>query len=123
MALKPAKVITTDEQIANAIRRAQEYEIEDPIVIGASYSYHADCFILRMKNGAIHKIPRGLLQGLGTASRRQLSQIEIVEFGAGLYWPALDVAHLVSGVLSGVYGSEKWMRQLKYEVERTKIPA
>ena len=27
-------------------------------------------------------------------------------------WPALDLAHSVSGLLAGIYGSEKWMSSL-----------
>jgi hypothetical protein len=29
--------------------------------------------------------------------------------GTGLYWPKLDVDLTVEGLLSGMFGSEKWM--------------
>ena len=121
--LRPAKLITTDAQIDEAIRRAQKFAKEERSVVSAGYSHHTDRFTFRMSDGAIHIIPRRLLQGLQSASRRQLSHIEVIDLGEGLYWPELDVAHLVSGVLSGVYGSEKWMRQLEHETDRKKIPA
>jgi hypothetical protein len=115
--------VTTDAQIEDAIRRARVFAKYDHHVTRVSYSPRTDRFQLRMDNGVTHSIPRKLLQGLHDASAAELSQIEIVGLGTGLYWPALDVAHLVSGVLSGVYGSEKWMRQLEHETGREKISA
>ena len=49
-------------------------------------------------------------------------KIEILGNGTGLYWPALDVAHSVSGLLAGVYGSAKWMERLHLESKK-QIPA
>jgi Protein of unknown function (DUF2442) len=121
--LKPAKLITTDAQITKAIHRARKFARDERSVVNVGYSHHTDRFTLCMSDGAIHIIPRRLLQGLECASRKQLSHIEIIDLGEGLYWPELDMAHLVSGVLSGVYGSEKWMRQLEHEIGRDKISA
>ena len=117
------KVVTTDAQITDAIRRARLFAKYDHHVVRASYSPRTDKFQLRMENGVTHSIPRRLLQGLQSASTAELSDIELVGNGTGLYWPALDAAHLVSGVLSGIYGSEKWMLQLEHENGRDKIPA
>jgi predicted TPR repeat methyltransferase len=118
-----AKLVTTDAQITEAIRKARLFEKYDAHVTRASYSARTDRFQLRMENGVTHSIPRMLLQGLQDASTAELSNIELLGRGTGLYWPALDVAHLVSGLLSGVYGSEKWMRQLELETSSNKIPA
>jgi hypothetical protein len=118
-----ARVVTTDAQIEDAIRRARVFAKYDHRVARVSYSLRTDRFQLRMENGVTHSIPRKLLQGLSDASTAQLSDVELLGRGTGLYWPALDVAHEVSGLLSGVYGSEKWMRQLEHETGRDKIPA
>jgi len=118
-----ARMITTDAEIDAAIRAARIFEKYDHRVIRATYSDRTDRFLLRMENGATHILPRRLLQGLSEASPSALGKIELLGRGTGLYWPALDVAHLVSGVLAGVYGSEKWMKHLNIQSKRDRISA
>jgi hypothetical protein len=108
-----AKVVTTDAEIETAIRQARVSAKYDQHVVRAAYSPRTDRISLRMGNGVNHSIPRRLLQGLADAPPAQLSRIELLGGGAGLYWPALDVAHSVSGLLAGIYGSAKWMRGLQ----------
>jgi hypothetical protein len=119
----PARVVTTDAEIDAAIRQARIYEKYDPQAVRASYSPRTDRFLLRMESGVTHTIPRRLLQGLADAGANSLSKIELLGRGTGLYWPALDVAHSVSGLLAGVYGSEKWMKQLNLNTSRGRISA
>jgi hypothetical protein len=76
-----------------------------------------------MRNGVTHRIPRKLLQGLSEAEPSTLNKIELLGNGTGLYWPVLDVAHSVSGLVAGIYGSAKWMKQLNLEEEETQISA
>lgn len=120
---KPARVVTTDAEIDAAIRRARAYEKYDHRVVRATYSPRTDKFRLRMENGVTHSIPRKLLQGLSEASPAELNRIELLGRGTGLYWPALDVAHSVSGLTAGVYGSAHWMRQLDEQSEQGRISA
>ena len=107
-----ARVATSDTEIDAAIRRARVFERYDQRVVKATYSSRPDVFLLQMENGATHSIPRKLLQGLSEAEPSTLKKIELLGHGTGLYWPALDVAHYVLGILQGVYGSEKWMKAL-----------
>jgi hypothetical protein len=108
-----ARVVTTDREIDAAIRRARVFEKYDRRVKRAAFSERTDRLVLSMDNGVTHMIPRSLLQGLTAAGPRDLEKIELLGGGTGLYWPALDVAHYVPGLLAGVYGSEKWMKQLQ----------
>lgn len=108
-----ARVLTSDAEIDAAIRQARAYEKYDRRVLRAVYSARTDRLLLYMDNGVTHMIPRRLLQGLVEARPAGLHKIELLGGGTGLYWPALDVAHYVPGLLSGVYGSEKWMKRLK----------
>jgi hypothetical protein len=107
-----ASVVTTDAEIDAAIRQARIYEKYDQRVVRATYSDRTDRFLLRMENGVTHVIPRRLLQGLTEAEPAALNRIELLGRGTGLNWPSLDVAHSVSGLVAGVYGSAKWMRHL-----------
>jgi hypothetical protein len=108
-----ASVVTTDAEIDAAIRTARFFERYDVRVARASYSARADRIMLKMKNGVVHSIPRKLLQGLSSAEPIALRKIEILGSGTGLYWPMLDVAHSISGLLAGVYGSVEWMKHLE----------
>jgi predicted TPR repeat methyltransferase len=117
------RVVTTDAEIDAAIRQARIYEKYDQRVVRATYSERTDRFMLHLENGATHSIPRGLLQGLTDANSSDLNHIELLGRGTGLYWPALDVAHLVSGLLAGVYGSTRWMDHLQLESEARRISA
>ena len=118
-----AKVLTTDAEIDAAIEQARRLERFDRRVIRASYSEGTDSIVLLLENGVTLSVPRRLLQGLTEASPGDLNQIELLGRGTGLYWPALDVAPLVSGLLDGVYGSAKWMERLDLESERSRISA
>ena len=73
-----------------------------------------------MEHGVTYRVPRKLLQGLRDAATGDLHNIELLGRGTGLYWPTLDVAHSVSGLLAGIFGSENWMKQLELEVARSR---
>jgi len=109
-----AKVVTTDAEIDAAIQEARLFERYDQRVLQATYSSRDDRLVLLLEKGVTHTIPRRLLQGLSDAEPKVLNDIELLGKGTGLYWPALDVAHLVSGLLAGVYGSANWMKQLDF---------
>jgi hypothetical protein len=115
---EPVRVITTDAEIDAAIRQARVFERYDRRVTRVTYSERSDRFVLHMDNGTIHMIPRALLQGLAGAAPADLQKIELLGGGTGLYWPALDVAHYVPGLLAGVYGSAKWMKHLQESQRR-----
>jgi hypothetical protein len=118
-----ARVVTTDAEIDAAIREARLFEKYDQRVVRATYSARTDRILLKLENGVTHSIPRKLLQGLSEAEPSDLNKIELLGRGTGLYWPALDVAHLVSGLLAGMYGSAKWMKRLDLESESNQISA
>jgi len=118
-----ARMASTDAEIDAAIEEARRLEKYDGRVVHASYSEGTDSILLLLEKGVTLSIPRRLLQGLSDASSGDLNQIELLGRGTGLYWPALDVAHLVSGLLEGVYGSAKWMEHLDLESEASRISA
>jgi hypothetical protein len=118
-----ARMVTTDAEIDAALEAARQTEKFDRRVVRASYSENTDSVVLILKNGVTHSIPRRLLQGLSEARPEDLKEIELLGRGTGLYWPALDVAHLVSGLLAGVYGSARWMKELNLWAEPGRISA
>ena len=120
---EPARMVTTDAEIDAALEDARRFEKYDRRVVRASYSDGTDSIVLHLENGVTLTVPRRLLQGLSEADPGALNDIELLGRGTGLYWPALDVAHLVSGLLAGVYGSVKWMERLDLDSDANRISA
>jgi hypothetical protein len=118
-----ARIVTTDVEIDTAIQDARLYEKYDRQVACATYCGKSDTIHLHFEHGVTYIIPRQLLQGLADANPRDLNNIELLGRGTGLYWPALDVAHQVSGLLAGIYGSAKWMKHLQLEYEANRMSA
>jgi hypothetical protein len=118
-----AKVVTTDAEIDAAIEVARRLERYDRRAVRASYSDGTDSILLLLEDGVTLSVPRRLLQGLTEAKPSDLTQVEFLGRGTGLYWPTLDVAHLVSGLLAGVYGSAKWMEHLDLGSDTNRISA
>ena len=117
------ELLTTEPEIDAAIRLARQCERFDTRVVRVAYSEKSDKFQLYMTSGATHTIPRHLLQGLSTATTRELGKVELLGNGRGIYWPSLDVAHQVAGVLAGVYGSARWMSRLRIPKISTSVRA
>jgi hypothetical protein len=118
---EPARLVTTDDEIDQALERARKFEKYDRKVVRATYSKTTDRIRLELSDGSIHSIPRHLVQGLSAARGAELGRIQILNNGTGLLWPLLDVAHYVPGMLQGIYGSEKWMTALFKERKRLKL--
>jgi hypothetical protein len=68
--------------------------------------------ILKLTDGRRHVIPREELQGLQSATKDEIAQVEIIGGGTGLHWPSLDLDFYVPGLLRGVYGNKKWMAEI-----------
>jgi hypothetical protein len=107
-----ARVVTTDAEIDLAIKHARQYTKYDRRVERVAFSKSADKLRLILDDGVICTIPRRLIQGLSGAQKKKLRPIQIIGGGTGLLWPLLDVAHSVPDLLTGVYGSSRWMTEL-----------
>ncbi|WP_420236555.1 DUF2442 domain-containing protein [Telmatobacter bradus] len=108
-----ARVVTTDEEIDAALRQAIACQKYERRVRQAAYLARTDRIQIKLDNGVSHSIPRRLLQGLAQAAPESVGRIEILGSGTGLYWPDLDVAHELDGLLAGIYGSAGWMEKLR----------
>lgn len=116
-----AKVVTTDEEIDEAIERARRFEKYDRRLVTANYSATTDSLRMTLNDGVTCIIPRALIQGLEGAKESHLKKMQILGNGTGLLWPILDVAHYVPGLLQGVYGTEKWMTALYKHRKKLKL--
>lgn len=107
------KVLTTDAKIDHAIAQALSLQGE-PRLVKVEYrpGPGLDLLILKLSDGRRHLIPREDLQGLESATKEQIAQVEILGNGTGLHWPALDLDHYVPSLLRRIYGTKKWMAEI-----------
>ncbi len=108
-----ARVAMTDAEIDRAILRAERLR-DEPLVAQVEYRSGPglELLILRLVDGRRVAIPREDLQGLQSATKEQISRIEIVGEGTGLHWPALDLDLYVPALLQGIYGNKQWMARI-----------
>lgn len=113
--IKKAKpmVVSTDSEIDRAIARGKQPRNE-LLVTEAEYKSAPglDLLILKLSDGRRCVIPREDLQGLQSATKEQISKIEILGGGTGLHWPALGVDLYVPSLVQGIYGNRQWMAQI-----------
>ena len=101
----------TDEQIA-AAEASMEAKRAAGHATAARYDKSSERLIVSIHNGIELAIPIRLVQELAGADPSDLAEIEITPAGLGLHWPQLDADVYVPGLLSGVFGTRRWMAQL-----------
>jgi hypothetical protein len=106
------RVITTDAEIDAAIAEARAGENDRPRAVKAHYDLSDDKVVIRLASGVDVAIPRTSLQGLENATGAQAAEIQPEGAGSGLHWPSLDVDQYIPGLLAGVFGTRRWMREL-----------
>ncbi|MFZ0733242.1 MAG: DUF2442 domain-containing protein [Candidatus Sulfotelmatobacter sp.] len=108
-----ARIVTTDSEIERAVERARRLRGE-PLVKEVEYRSGPglDLLVLKLSDGRRHVIPREDLQGLESATKEQISRIEILGGGTGLHWPDLNVDLYVPALLRGTYGNRQWMAKI-----------
>jgi hypothetical protein len=75
----------------------------------AHYDAGRDRVIIRLTTGVeIGFAPRDA-EGLASATREDLSEIEVGAFGLGIHFPRLDADLHVPALLEGLLGSKAWM--------------
>lgn len=78
--------------------------------VAAHYDRAADRIVVELLHGCTFSFPPRIAQGLATASEDQLSEVEILGIGFGLHWKSLDVDLSVTGLMSGLFGTQTYMQ-------------
>lgn len=104
------KTVTSDEEIDRAIERAASLR-DEPRVVKVEYrpGRGLNLLVLSLSDGHRHVIPVEDVEGLWSATREQIGEVEILGWGTGLHWPALDLDLYVPSLLRGLYGTRRWM--------------
>jgi hypothetical protein len=105
-------------QIPAAEARGVEEERTQPRAVTAAYDAAAERIVVELRNGCLFAFPTDLAQGLRGADPAHLAEVEVDFHGESLHWETLDVDLGVPGLVSGVFGGQRWMRELALEAAR-----
>ena len=98
------------------IRRAQKHMQarlkSEPRATSARYDRRGSRIVIILSNGLELAVPSQLAEGLAGAKVADLSKIEISPTGLGLHWPTLDADLYLPALMSGLFGSRRWMAGL-----------
>jgi hypothetical protein len=104
--------LPTDEEILAQLPAAQAAAEFEPRARSARYDRESGRVVIELTNGCEFAFPARMGQGLHDATPEQLAAVEVVANGAGLEWEEIGAGLWVPGLLSGLFGSKAWMREL-----------
>lgn len=117
MAKKDMDIGMSDEeferQYIEATRHGQEELKKLPKAAAAKYDKRSRRIVLDLENGVTALVPVDLVQGLQGGNDRQLGDFSLMFQGTEIFWESLDVQFFVGDLLSGVFGTKRWMAGLK----------
>jgi hypothetical protein len=102
----------TDEDIARAEKTMQDTMAAGPRATSARYDRRRARVVVSLDNGLELAFPPTLAEGLDTGTPDDLTMIEISPTGMGLHWPRLDADLYLPALMSGIFGSPRWMAGL-----------
>jgi hypothetical protein len=98
--------------LTKANRRGRQAAKSEPRAAEARFLPARHELLVRLTNGATLSLPVGIIPELRTATRAQLSDIEILPGGDGLHWDAIDFTISVPGLVASLFGPAMWMSEL-----------
>jgi len=102
-------VDVTAAEIAAARERGRVYRATQPHAVSARYDARSERIVVELTSGATFAFPPRLVEGLADAAPTQLAEVELLGDGEALHWETLDVDYSVAGLVSGIFGTARWM--------------
>ncbi|MCU0549093.1 MAG: DUF2442 domain-containing protein [Leptolyngbya sp. Prado105] len=94
---------------------AVQANLTEPRAIAAYYDVEAELIVVKLRSGASFSFSPEIAQGLKGARAEDLARVEVTPMGDGLHWEALDTDFSVAGLLSGIFGTKRWMATLQHQ--------
>ncbi|MEO6015003.1 MAG: DUF2442 domain-containing protein [Devosia sp.] len=105
-------VEVTQEEYEAAVERGRVAAATEPRAKSARYDRTSERIIVDLKNGSTFAFPVALVQHLRDASPDDLAKVAVLGHGYGLHWETLNIDFSVPGLMSGIFGTRKYMAQL-----------
>lgn len=104
----------TDEEIEAATARGEESLRNDPHAAAVRYDAKSGRLILDLTNGCTFAIPADLLQFVRDLPPEEIAKVQLLgHFGSILEWEEADIHYSVEGLVSGLFGTRKYMDALR----------
>ena len=102
-----------DRQYREATIRGAETLRNLPKATEACFDQNSRRLVLEMQNGTTVLVPVNLIQGLQNAGDDDLVDLRLLAEGTQIYWNKLDVQFYVKSLIEGIFGTKKWMNNLR----------
>ena len=111
-----------EQMLADADRASAEYARRWPRVTAVRYDRTTKLVVLDLSNGAQLAVPADKLQGVAAASEAARSDVRILGPNWAIEFPKIDEQFTVEGLLTGVFGTAKWLARQSKSEARAKSP-
>ena len=96
----------------------------EPRASAARYDAASGRIVVELVNGCGYAFPAALVEDLQSARAEDLAGVEVDGLGFNLHFPALDADLYVPALVSGIFGTQRWMtRELARIAGRRTSPA
>jgi hypothetical protein len=92
-----------------ARRQGAHRRINEPYAVSARYDRRQQRIVVELNSGLQVLFGPQMIEGLQNAKPRDLQEIEITPSGFGIYFPRIDADVYLPGLLTGQFGSRRWM--------------
>jgi len=104
---------TFNKQYDRAVKAGLLAQASEPRAAAAHYDEPNDRLIVELRNGVVFIVPCSLIQGLKGAEPEKIAAVKVMPRGAALHWDELDVQMSVPGLVAGVFGTRRWMAEMR----------
>jgi hypothetical protein len=97
------------DEFERARRQGARRRINEPYAVSARYDRRQQRIVVELNSGLQVVFGPQMIEGLQDAKPRDLQEIEITPSGFGIYFPRIDADVYLPGLLTGQFGSRRWM--------------
>ena len=102
----------TDAEIEAALERGRIARQTEGRAASARYHRKSGRIVVELTNGCTFAFPPHMAQGLETATKDELTAVEIIGAGYGRHWESLNADLSLPGLLAGLFGTKAYMARL-----------
>ncbi|MBP0615828.1 DUF2442 domain-containing protein [Jiella mangrovi] len=109
-------------EVEAATRATDDDLASRPQPKSARYDADSGRIVVEFTNGSAFMVPARSLQDLQQASDEDLAEVELLG-NTGLHWEKLDVDFTITGLMSGIFGTARFMREVQSKGGRSQSAA
>jgi len=113
----------SDAQAAAAIARGRRMLSEAPRAAAARYDRTSGMIVVDLTNGCTFAFPARRVEELEQAAESEIAEVEVAGAGFALHWPSRDADLSLNGLMSGIFGTRRWMSELARRAGSATSPA